>query len=354
MKSTFAGWLGLCFVLGCAAPEPEPGAAEAAFKGVPDFVAGSAEGGLALASGASGAVRARVPVEGTIEDIAWDPWKSRALVVVGQEDDEGGEIAAYAVRTGGGARLGTKAHLAWLDGRARLLASPFGVIVFEESYGERWKLLGSAPTPSAIAPPPSSAWLTVRASGATVHAFGEGQRREAEVTSAGISTPIVQPLADVAGARLVPAPALGGEALVAVEGGALTVRVVRDGEVLPASSAPLGAMPASLEGVVALERGAIVVALLSGKNAIVALALDDGGDVESVAELSLPGDVAENGRLLSRDLAVLGTGRVLAATSAGVLAVNVTRSATGIQIGVVPGFEGMSLRRPIAVISSSP
>jgi hypothetical protein len=354
MKITFAGWLSLCMVLGCAAPEPLASADEAVFKGVMDFVARSADGDVVVASGASGAVRASAHVEGRIEDIAWDPWNARALVVVGEPEDEGGEIVCYAVGTGGTTRLGRREHLAWLDGRARLLASPFGAISFEESYGERWKLLGAAPTPSVIAPPPSSAWLTVSASGATVRAFAGGARREAEVSDAGIAAPSSQPIAGATGARLVRAPALGGEVLVSLSGDALALRVLRGDAVSAPSVVPLDGQATGVEAVVALDAGRIVVALLSGIDAVGAFALDDEGSVESFTSLPLASEVVESGGLLSRDLAVLGAGRVLVATRDGVLAASVTRGAMGVQIAVSPSFEGASLRGPLAVISSSP
>lgn len=320
----------------------------------PDFVAWTASGDLVLADGASGEARQTIAASATGErDVAWDPWGRRVVLYQGAED-EGGEIAAHPLEQAGAA-LGARAHLAWVDGRARLLPAPPGLVVFEEGYGERWKLLGSAPTSSVIAPPPASAWLTVGVAGAAVHALGydDGSlvERAATVRDTGIGAPSIEPLpvgpaTQPPTARLV--PAIGAALLVDVDGDSLAVRRL-DGMT---SRVALPAPGMRIEAAVSLHGGQVVAVLLSGaETELAAVAVDATGVVQGAAHLPLPGEAAPAPRFFARDLAVQGDGRVLAATSVGVHAVDVTvDDAAGVRVAIAAGFDGSALRGPIAVI----
>jgi hypothetical protein len=321
----------------------------------PDFVAWDTSGDLARADGATGAVQQTVAAAATNDrDLAWDPWAKRVVLYQGNED-EGGEIAAHPLDD----VLGARAHVAWIDGRARLLPAPAGLVVFEESYGERWKLLGSTPTASVIAPPPASAWLTVDAQGATLHALSyDGDalaRREATVAPTGIAAPSIEPLS-IAPATLPPTarlvPALGDTLLVDVDGDALAVRRA-DGS---ASFVPLPASGMRIEAAAALRDGRVVALLLSGAEAMLAaVAVDTARAVSSAAHLPLPGVVAPAPRFFGRDLATQGDARVLAATSVGIHAVDVLLDdAAGVRLELAAGFDGSTLRGPIAVIDPPP
>jgi len=331
-----------------------------------DFVAWTAGGDLALVDGATGAIRQNVGAEGgAIErDLAWDPWGDRVIAYEGGEDDSG-EITVYPIRrVKQSVELGARSHLAWVDGRARLLPTPHGAVVFEEGYGVRWKLLGGLPTASVIAPPPASAWLTVDDEGATIHSFGYAdgalERCAAAVGVGGIADPSVQPLDVTAAtlppsARLVPAPAPGDALLVDVSGGSLVVRLVSGGAAGPASLVPLPAAGMRVEAAVPLRGGRLVAVLLSGDAAAVAVAaVDPGGVVSGAAHLVLPGEVVAAPRFFARVLAALGDSDVLAATSAGVHAVRVTDGATGVHLALAPGFAGSELRGPIAALDPAP
>lgn len=364
MKHILAGCSAVCFVLGCASPEVDERSAEpsprvdvaragvAFSKAPPDFVARRATGDLALASGASGVVRSAVSVRGVLDDVAWDPWSERVITVEIDEGGEGGEIAARALAS---PRLGARAHLAWLDGRASVLASPHGAIVFEQSYGERWKLLGLAFTPSLPARVPSSAWLTPSASGAIVHGF-DGSLRDATLSAAGFVATHVEHIdpPPAPGARMAPAPALGGDVIVVREGATCSIRVLRGGELGPASAIPRASAHARIEAVLSLEAGRIVVGLFAGPSAVVAASLDGDGAVESAAEVALPGDVRDAAPFPSRDLVAHGAVGALAATSAGVFSLRVTRGPSGIHLDLAPSFDGSDLRGPLAVVSKSP
>jgi hypothetical protein len=277
------------------------------------------------------------------------------VVLYQNDDDESGEIAAHALDDA----LGERTHLAWVDGRARLLPAPAGLVVFEEGYGERWKLLGATPTSSVIAPPPASAWLTVDVAGAAVHALGYDAGslvlRTAAVGEAGIGAPSIEPLS--AGpatqpptARLV--PAIGAALLVDIDGDALAVRRL-DGA---ASLVPLPAPGLRIEAAVTLRGGQVLALLLSGaETTLTAVAVDAKGVVWSAAHLPLPGAVTPAPRFFGRDLAAQGDGRVLAATSMGVHAIDVSLDdATGVRLELAAGFDGSTLRGPIAVIDPPP
>ncbi|MFT3773069.1 MAG: hypothetical protein QM820_47415 [Minicystis sp.] len=380
MGNTNAIKVALCLSLasGCAAPaeaEPvgdtvDPARPHAAVprKAPPDVITWTTAGKLVVVDGASGAIRREVAASQAHgeRDLAWDPWGSRLVVYQG-DDDEGGEIASYpALRVRDGWLLGARAHLAWVDGRARLMPAPQGVVVFEEGYGERWKLLGASPAPSVSALPPQSAWISISAGSTVVHGFALGsdglERRAAVVTSKGIEAPSVQPISVgpamvPATARLVPAPALaaGDSILLDVSGANLVVRPVAGGAAGPATFVPLPAAGMRIEAAVPLRGGEVVALLMSGVPQVTAVAVGPSGFVWSAAHLSLAGDVAPAPRFFSRDLVAQGSNRLLAATSAGVQAVRVIYDDdSGVHLAGVAEFNGAALRGPIAVIELPP
>jgi hypothetical protein len=348
-------------------PDPEPPAPIAvspapAPAAIPDFAAFTASGDLAIAAGDTGAIRSTAAAGATGErDLAWDPWNGRVLVQQTDEESDGGEIAAYPLADGA---LGARSHLVWVDGRARLLATPFGPVVFEVGYGQRWKLLGDQPSSSVIAPPPASAWLSIDPEGTLVHALDHGANgdelhlRTALVSSTGISAPLDLPLGLAPATqppttRLVPAPARGGAVLLDVAGASLAVRLVHDSSVDPPSLVPLPSPGARIEAAVALAGGEVVALLLSGQTTL--LAIDAGGAVSSRAEVPLPGDVAPADRFFSRDLAALSDTRLLAATSAGVHALDVTHPpGSDLALALDATFDGAALRGPICLVSTPP
>jgi hypothetical protein len=348
-----------------AAPDPAPPAPPP-----PDVIAWTAGGDLVIADGATGAVRSAVAAPGASSDrdVAYDPWQGRALIFQTDEGGEGGEIASHAV---GGApdapELGPRVHEAWIDGRARVLPSPPGAVVFEASYGERWKLLaaGAPPSASVLAPVPASAWITVAPGGVEVHAFEAAEsppalvRRTAEIQFGTIGAPSIEVLALGPAtlpptARLVPAPARGDAILLDVAGASLAVRLVSGAAVGPAAFAPLGSAGLRIEGALAIGGGEVVALLLSGTSEVAAIEVDPAGLVTSAALLALPGEVQAEPWSFSRDLAAQGPDRLLAATSAGVFAVRLQRDAAGIHLQIEAGFDGSGLRGPLAVIDTEP
>lgn len=369
MGNTITTWAAVClsFTSACGAPAavdpeaPDPRAApvdHTARPWLPDLVAFTAGGDLAVVDGVSGAVRSTRPAgAGADRDLVWDPWARRVVVLKALEGDESGEIEAYPIlRVRRGFLLGERDHLAWVDGRARILAAPAGVVVFEESYGTRWKLLGSAVTPSVPAPPPLSAWISVGPSGDSLHALsitadGAITRLRASLSAEGIAAPDREALgAGSASARMVEAPAAGGAVIADIAGKTLRVRAAH-GET---SSVPLPAGGMEIASAVPIHGGAVVAFLMSGVPSVIAVALDADGVPWSSAHLPLAGEVARAEGRLRRDLAVQGN-RLLVATSMGVQAVRVAYDeVTGVALGPVTGFHGAGIRGPIAVLNPPP
>jgi hypothetical protein len=303
---------------GCVAPpEPHdpPGDAPAPEPAPPPpprrFAAVSADGELVLADGASGGVVERAAATGPIVDLAWDPWALRLIAVEVDPEGEGGEITAHTLPLGAGE------HVAWLDGQLRVLPAPPGLVVFEQSYGERWRLIGAAPTSSLAAPPPSAAWI---GPGPSLFAVAGGALREVPLSAAGLGTPTITPLPD--------------GVVVPRDGGALAVEVP-----LPAPG---------LRAVAAAAVGDHVAVLTASPPTLVVAALSAGGAVTATAHLPLPGLVADPAPFFSRYLCALGDHLVLAATTAGVFAVRIGSAPHGITLELAPGFDGSALRGPLA------
>jgi hypothetical protein len=322
----------------------------------PDLVAWTTGGEIAIADGATGAVKHAAPALalGGSRDVVHDRWNARALVFEGGGAGSGGEIAAYPIGAGG---LGARAHLAAQAGDARLLATPGGALVFSDAGGDRWSVIGSSG--SVAAPRPMSAWIGSEGGATSLSALaygpaaGELDRVRAKLENGAIAAVSVEPLAAEAAsippsARVVPAPARGGALLLDVAGSFLTVRGA--GDASPAGMVPLAAAGMRIEGAVALGGGEVVVLLLSGTTELAAIAIGPDRAPASLATLALPGQPAHATRFLSHDLVAQGNARVAAATSAGVFSVEVSLAPSGVALALAPGFDGAALRGPIAAI----
>jgi hypothetical protein len=160
------------------------------------------------------------------------------------------------------------------------------------------------------------------------------------------------PAGDPPTARMIPSPALGGAALFDVVGSDLAVRLVSGPSAAPAALVSLGMAGLRVEHVLAFDGGEVAVLLLSGDSRVMAVELAADGAVTSTATLALPGVVREERRFFSHDLETIGPHRALAATSAGVFSIRMTRSGAGVGLTLEPAFSGASLRGPIAVLAS--
>lgn len=319
------------------------------------------DGDVAIADAATGEI-VSVAASGAVaeRDVAWDPWESRLVTVEASPDAEGGEIASYSVDPGGA--LGPRRHEVWVDGIARVLASPFGAVVLEESYGERWRLASpGGPTPSVAAPRPMSIAVAPFAGGMAVRAltygFGDDSLEiwDASVTADGVSAPMVTPLDDSA-SRWVPVrwvPVGEGGYLARVEEEEIAIAWLD-----PASTvteiARLPAAGARVEAAAAVDPGTLILLVSAGGQSsggvdveILRFAL--GGEIGCRADIDLPGEVRQAFSFFSRDLLIVGPSRALVATTEGVFAIDVPAGCPVIP-WVDAAFEGDALRGPMDLV----
>lgn len=328
------------------------------------LVAWARNGDLALADPVTGDVLASAPAAaGTgLRDVAFDRWASQLVIVDGEDDGDGGEIATLALGPRG---LGPREHLAWIDGDARVFGTPFGVAVFEESYGSRWRLLGDvpsaghpAPLPLSIAGESGSSAFRLRALVAPEGAVPSSLAlASSDVGPLGLEPPVLEALAGASpsnslGARLVDAPALGASFVVELVEGEILVRpvVVEPG---PAVSNALPLSVASsdsrLEQAVTLGGGRMLALLLSRPARLVLITLGEGGVARAAVVSDLPGEGRLEPRFFSRELEVLGS-RLFCSTTAGVVALDASQLDGRPLLTIAHEFRGEDFVGPLGVL----
>jgi len=305
------------------------------------------EGDLAVFDAASGAVVSTAPGSGRggRRDLAVDA--ARRVWVLEEEEEGGGEIRVCPL-AGEPPVLGSCAHWVWVDGVAALWPMPEGMVVFEDGYGPRWKVLrdDGAPAQGTWSPRPASVW----AEGTTLHALTYGadgaalERRSATIGDVAEPSGTALwgvPASEPPTARFTPFE--DGGVLVDVLDGDLWLRGVQGDAV--GAAMPLGAGPAiaRVEAVGALA-GAVIA--LTTDRAVIA-AIDNGQSV-GVASVPLPEGVRQENLFFSRDLLVTGPDRALVATAGGVVMIGVQRTAGG----VAASRDGhiLDLRGPLAAV----
>lgn len=138
-------------LLACSPTPPESRAEPTAIL-APLRIAAASEGGLAFVDLTSGAVLAHRE-SGPLEDLVVDPFRKQVLAFETIPREEGGYVVHHPLDPTAPARR-------WfVDGAARLAAVPAGTLVFERSYGERWRLVGDRPTSSLPLPLPRSPFV---------------------------------------------------------------------------------------------------------------------------------------------------------------------------------------------------
>jgi hypothetical protein len=344
-------FIGLLFVVGCEPSEgsgPEAPEKEDELMRLRWAVAFTDEGDLAVFDAASGAVVSTAAGSGRSgrRDIAVDA--ARRVWVLEQED-EGGEIRVCPL-AGNPPALGACAHWVWVDGVAAMWPMQEGMVVFEDGYGPRWKVLrdDGAPAKGVWSPRPASVWTD----GTNLHALTYGQdgavleRRSATIgaTAAPSGTALWGlPATEPPSTRFTP---LGdGGVLVDALDGDVALRWVEDDAVGAAMLLGVGPGIARVEAAAALE-GAVIA--LTTDRAVIA-AMENGKSV-GAASVSLPGGVRRENLFFSRDLLVTGPARALVATDAGVVAIEVQRTASGVTAFHDAQFQGAGLRGPLAAV----
>ncbi len=338
-------------------PRPSPPAGLRAAR----LVAARREGGLAVVDAASGAVVATAPAtSGRGRDGAVDPWARPSVAFGGEDDADGGELATLPLDRAG---IGAPRHLTWVDGDARIVATPFGVVVFEAGYGARWRLLphDGAPGPSVTAPAPLSIAIPAGPSGVSLRALvpadgGGLALATAAVGPAGLGTPTLEAIdglaAEGAAPRWVETPAMGGSLLVDVVRGEILVhRVSADGKAGPARrlEGSLASPRSRLEHAAAIEGGRRLALLLSKPSRVVVVVLGDGLATGAAIAHDLPGNVRIEPRFFSRELVVLGR-RIFVATTEGVVALDVGADPGDPPLDPAPGFPIEGLCGPLALM----
>ncbi len=139
------------FALLACSPTPAS-QAEPTVIAAPLRIAAATEAGLAFVDLTSGAVLAQ-RASGPLEDLVVDPFRKQVLAFETVPREEGGYVVQHPLDPA------TPPHRWFLDGTARLAAVPAGTLVFERSYGDRWRLVGDRPTSSLPAPLPRSPFV---------------------------------------------------------------------------------------------------------------------------------------------------------------------------------------------------
>lgn len=324
------------------------------------------EGDPVLFDTATGSVLAVAPGAGLDggRDLVVDVWLSRLLVREGGTGSAPGEIASYpVVEVGSGLSLGPRKHEAWLDGPARLVASPFGAVVLGGDLGGEpaWWLLSSPGAPSLAAYSPLPASLAtlllpdgrLRVTALTHGASGDAaDMRVALVDAGGVSAPVtvplpVAPVSAPLSARW--AEVAGGGQIIEAAGGDVVVSTFAGGGWPPWMAAGVGPGIQRVEQAVSFAGGERLALLVSGAADVVILGVGAGGAPECAAALDLPGAPEPAGPSLARGLVVVGPERVLAATQGGVFLVAISGDCPP-SLAVDPGFDGSGLRGPIDVL----
>lgn len=319
----------------------------------------SVAGAPVLFDATTGAVLAAGDEEGPggARDLVVDPWQSRVLVLEAGGPGAGGEVASFALLGGGGGAewgLGPRVHEGPVIGEGRLAASPFGVVVLGDGAAPRWRLLGSggeiaAPRPASLA----------------AAALPDGRLRLAALThgEAGAGPDVRVAIADEAGVGevvsvpLAAAPVSSPPSTRRAESGTVGQLVdVSNGDVVVSTAAGSGWpawMPVevgpgitSVEQAVFFPGGGRMALLVSGSADVVVLHTGSGGAPWCAAALDLPGEVGGAGAFFTRGLVPVGEGRLLVATSLGVVAVAISGDCPP-ALEVDPAFAGEGLRGPI-------
>ncbi len=310
-------------VLGCAVQAADPAEIPVLLAPLPEampilFAATRVDQrGIALADARTRRVVDRVET-GAVHDLVVDRLR-REVLTVEMDEDDGGTIVARPVALG---RFGPPRVVARLDGRALLLPLDGGLVVFESSYGDRWRLLNGTVSASVPWPRPRSAWST----GSVV----EGLVRDDEGWS------IVR--ADASGPKLVPGPRIP----------------MQGGEDLHAARCSFGVATAFTERArLYVQVRGLRVEVASGVSRVVDMKSVGG---HALAILSAPASLSlmdsseirrcTLGRTVEsvegRALADLGSGHLVVATDEGVVSVRTRRDC------VVDGaFDGPKLAAPL-------
>ncbi|MBK8254757.1 MAG: hypothetical protein IPK82_19115 [Polyangiaceae bacterium] len=327
----------------------------------PILAAKTENGNTAVVNGTSGEILAQVQGSGWGGDVdmAWDPWGTRLFVLEASPSEEGAELVSSTVVLGKGQTpplLSPPKHEVWVSGIARLATSPFGPVIFENSYsGPRWRLVSEGKfVPSVFGAEPRSFTTYPTNSGAltidalTYGAFDDAlEIRSSTVDETGLSTPIASPF-NLAPPNVPPSVRAvwkgGLPILIAVFGSSILVSN-------PSHSKWVGlSVDDPLETLVQAEllgEGNTILATATGDADVVAVHLDDDGQVECASTLDLPGHLTPSNHFFARTVVPAGAHSAFVGTSQGVFKIKALNSCP-LTLQVDTAFSGSELRPPIA------
>ena len=311
---------------------------------------------IVLADAATGARLDARPAPGRVVDLTSDDARIYALA----ETDDGLVLHAWPWSEAG---LGNPIELGGLEGDGRLLASPWGYVVFEHAMGQRWRHVGaSGPAPSRVCGRPQSlavvhgaeAWQLealvwndaedrLELARATLGSEGLSECEHGAISLPEDLSSVRLAWSDDASTRLL--FGLRGSQLVAAE---LDLEAHASSALveLPASSARLEAVVSLGASGAGLERYALLLGP-EAKLAVVELGPSEHEQPATLgawAEISLPGRAFERDQYFGRDL-LLADGAVLAATSEGVFAIELVEAEGSLELRFRAGTEALAATR---------
>jgi hypothetical protein len=300
------------------------------------LAATTSDGAVVVLRASDGAELAREASSGFggLIDLTHDVTRGDLVLYEENDEGEGAAIGRFPLTLGGGvAKLEPRVKVSWVDGVARLFATPEGRVSFEENIGQRWKLdvPNGGPLPSIACPRPASVAIVGeegarRLVGVSAPFPDEGPLRRLEVSMgpSGLGECHEREIAGApSSARLVVLPD-GRELVVGVAGAGAIVSSMVDGVLSPELAVGIDAETVE-QAIVVGEASNRIALLTSGPPRVIAIDLSTAGSPLSIvsrASIDLPADVRREQRFFSREMAFTH-GRIFVATTSGIVAIDV-------------------------------
>jgi len=323
---------------------------------------------LATIDAGSGAIIATEPLDPEPEldpaDLVIDHEAGRAIIVDAHLDDVYAAVGEVPLDADG--TLGARVHRAWIDGRARAWPIAAGILLFEQGYGDRWRILrddGGA-SASIAGAPPVSAWAWTDGQQVHLDAFGYvelGERilfehRQTRIDGNAVAngtlsvdamTLTLGPRSTPPSARVIAGGDWGHALIIDREDGSLTTQALHGALAEAPRRIALSSGVGELVTARPLDDQSRRIAILCAAPAQLWV-LDLESDHYDLAMLPLPWQQAAAAPQLTRQLVALGRDRVVVAGPDQLIAVIITRSEAGLTLNFDQYFQAHNLRSPIA------
>jgi hypothetical protein len=326
------------------------------------LVTWTAAGELALVDVGSGKIVATSNGAGMggVLDAAVDLATGRVVTFEGDAESTWGEIATYALDgSTTPPTLGPRSFRALIDGDARVATAPGGIVAFSYGAVTEWTLLRDDGHVTLGAPGGRPWSIVTRASGAK-HALDALTYDEADATLS-VRRATVDAEALTLGAtfsvaldptttpRLARLTAQEREVIVNVEHGKLSLRCLTGDAVGEAVTLEDHEVD-RVEAAVGLDDGHSLAVLTSSPARVLVVELGVDCTVLAMAQAALAAPVRGEDRFFSRDLVEAHPNRLVVATDAGAVALDVIRSPK-LGLDIDPAFDGAELRGSLARLS---